>query len=167
MLLCKAYATACRAYTTACRVVSPQLLSILQAHHSTLARLRAELDTATREMQSGGPSASQNRQSLFSHPQGVEGYQTADPDDVSCTAISICVCADPSRCHLTTFLLGLQLEGGQQMERLLSTRAKQEETSRKLEETLVRLWHLSCVYSWHCTRHHRWHHCCHRSLLTG
>merc|ERR1711865_1231992 len=80
----------------------------IQAHHSTLARLRAELDIATREMQSGGPRASQNRQSLFSHPQGVEGYQTADPDD---------------------------LEGGQQMERLLSTRAKQEETLRVCGES--------------------------------
>merc|ERR1712086_1857 len=81
--------------------------SLIQGHHSTLARLRTDLDRASREMHSAPASSSQNRQSLFSYPQ--TGYGASDPND---------------------------LENGQQMERLLSTRAKQEETSRRLEETL-------------------------------
>lgn len=78
--------------------------SLIQGYHSTLARLRTDLDRARALAPA---SSSQNRQSLFSYPQ--TGYGASDPND---------------------------LENGQQMERLLSTRAKQEETSRRLEETL-------------------------------
>eukprot|EP00657_Telonema_sp_P-1_P009154 TRINITY_DN3328_c0_g1_i1.p1 TRINITY_DN3328_c0_g1~~TRINITY_DN3328_c0_g1_i1.p1 ORF type:complete len:172 (+),score=23.13 TRINITY_DN3328_c0_g1_i1:3-518(+) len=74
----------------------------LQEHHSTLARLRADLQRAQED--GGNSILSQQRQSLFSSGSSLAG----DTD----------------------------LESGQQMERLLSTQAKQRETSARLEETL-------------------------------
>merc|ERR1712224_1136472 len=81
-----------------------QAASPIKGYHSKLARLCTDLERATREGLQPA-STSQNRQSLFSYPHG-SSYQASGSGD---------------------------LENGQQMERLLKTREKQEETSRRLE----------------------------------